>query len=179
MEEIKILLLVLEKAEQILSLVNLPDSTIKKYNELKELSCNKLKIDFFPLQKSFNLSSQTNKSITSLDNIKESALTYHINKLKDANNKRGVMIDYLMKIADSSYGNHISQTELFGGLISQLDTLKLSNVNLDELDYQSKLDDGNISDSINKIEILCKRLELLKKENLDNLQKLKYRSVSL
>ncbi len=51
MEDVKVLLLVLEKAEQILSLVNLPDSTIKKYNELKEICCSKLRIDFFPLQK--------------------------------------------------------------------------------------------------------------------------------
>ena len=46
MQNVDALLLVLEKAEQILSLVNLPESTVKKYNELKEITCNKLNIEF-------------------------------------------------------------------------------------------------------------------------------------
>ena len=35
-DEINVVMILLEKAEQILSYVNLPLSTLKKYNELKE-----------------------------------------------------------------------------------------------------------------------------------------------
>jgi hypothetical protein len=93
MEDVKILLLVLEKAEQILSLVNLPESTIKKYNELKQLCCSKLKIDFFPLQKSSNLySNDTNQSNIYIN---------HIFNLKEISNKKDIIINHILNTLDS------------------------------------------------------------------------------
>ena len=51
-ENLNVILLLLDRAEQILSLINLPDSTISKYNQLKELTFDKLNMDFKPLEKS-------------------------------------------------------------------------------------------------------------------------------
>jgi hypothetical protein len=41
----QILMILLEKAEQILSIINLPDITVIKYNQLIELTYEKLEFD--------------------------------------------------------------------------------------------------------------------------------------
>ena len=50
-KEFKLLLNLLEKAEQIISIINLPDSSISKYNTLKKMTFEMLNINFIPLQK--------------------------------------------------------------------------------------------------------------------------------
>ena len=58
-KEFKLLFNLLEKAEQILSIINLSDSSISKYNTLKKLTFEQLNLDFKPLEKRYI------KSITS------------------------------------------------------------------------------------------------------------------
>ena len=50
-KEFKLLLNLLDKIEQIISIINLPDSSILKYNELKKMTFDMLNINFTPLQK--------------------------------------------------------------------------------------------------------------------------------
>ena len=50
-KEFQLLLNLLEKAEQIISIINLPDSSISKYNTLKKMTFDMLNINFIPLQK--------------------------------------------------------------------------------------------------------------------------------
>jgi hypothetical protein len=50
-KEFKLLLNLLEKAEQILSIINLPESSISKYNTLKKMTYDMLNIEFKPLEK--------------------------------------------------------------------------------------------------------------------------------
>ena len=50
-KEFKVLFNLLEKAEQIISIINIPDSSLEKYNTLKKMTCDILNIDFIPLQK--------------------------------------------------------------------------------------------------------------------------------
>ena len=52
---IKPLLLLLQKAEQIITIINLPSSSIEKYNQLKEISFKKCGLEFTPLVKNDNL----------------------------------------------------------------------------------------------------------------------------
>ena len=52
---IKPILLLLEKAEQIISIINLPSSSIDKYNQLKEISFKKCGLEFKPLIKNNDL----------------------------------------------------------------------------------------------------------------------------
>ena len=47
-QTIKLLLHLLEKAEQILSIINLSDSSTQKYNKLKEIIFNKCNLPFRP-----------------------------------------------------------------------------------------------------------------------------------
>lgn len=61
-DNMKIILILLEKAEQILSIINLPDSAIAKYNTLKELSFDKIGFEYKPLTK--KISMQNNNTNT-------------------------------------------------------------------------------------------------------------------
>ena len=52
---IKPLLFLLQKAEQIISIINLPVSSIDKYNQLKEISFKKCGLEYTPLVKNVEL----------------------------------------------------------------------------------------------------------------------------
>ena len=59
-KEFKVLFNLLEKAEQIISIIDLPDSAISKYNTLKKMTFDLLNIDFIPLQKKKITSNEQN-----------------------------------------------------------------------------------------------------------------------
>ena len=62
-KEFTLLFNLLEKAEQILSIINLSDSSISKYNTLKKLTFEMLKLEFKPLEKKYiSASNQTNQN---------------------------------------------------------------------------------------------------------------------
>ena len=50
-KEFKLLFNLLEKSEQILSIIDLSDSSISKYNTLKKLTFEILNLEFNPLEK--------------------------------------------------------------------------------------------------------------------------------
>ena len=58
---IKPLLFLLQKAEQIINLINLPSSSIDKYNQLKEISFKKCGLEFTPLVKNENFNRNLQK----------------------------------------------------------------------------------------------------------------------
>jgi hypothetical protein len=160
MEDVKILLLVLEKAEQILSLVNLPESTIKKYNELKQLCCSKLKIDFFPLQKSSNLySNDTNQSNIYIN---------HIFNLKEISNKKDIIINHILNTLDSyiinpsSLNYYNNQPQGLNSILNKQQKLKF---NIEDLEFELKTESINISEIINKADSLIKQISILSTES--------------
>ena len=64
-------MLLLQKAEQILSIINLPKSSLDKYNTLKEISFKKCGLEYTPLVKNTELikNSIINNSNNSNNNI--------------------------------------------------------------------------------------------------------------
>lgn len=121
---VKVLLSLLEKAELILSIVNLPETTINKYNHLKEITFEKLNMEFIPLNikrqsKNPNLSARntnttasnffdlnsnnnninnitTNYNSINLTNILENQL----NRLRSINSRKSVIIDFLFELIE-------------------------------------------------------------------------------
>jgi hypothetical protein len=82
-KQIRLILLLLEKAEQILSILNLPDSAIQKYNKLKEITFSKCSLEFHPLIKknqNNNNSSPSNNS-TLRSNINNKTNTTFVSDL--------------------------------------------------------------------------------------------------
>ena len=68
LQYIKPILLLLQKAEQIINIINLPSSSIDKYNQLKEISFKKCGLEFTPLVKNENFI----KNLYKENNINES-----------------------------------------------------------------------------------------------------------
>ena len=71
---IKPLLLLLQKAEQIISIINLPTSSIDKYNQLKEISFKKCGLEYTPLVKNVDLIKNFQKDNNSNNNDQKKIL---------------------------------------------------------------------------------------------------------
>jgi hypothetical protein len=149
---LNIILGLLDKAEQILSIINLSDPIIGKYNQLKELSFSKLGLDFYPLI------SKTRKM------SKQNIDTPLVDKLKNLSAKKSVMIEFLfdliekMKFEDNMY---MKQYLLENNLMKQLEK-NLNNItrsisqSSDDFEFELKLEDIKIKDYFCKSEIFYK-----------------------
>ena len=74
---IKPLLLLLEKAEQIISIINLPASSIDKYNQLKEISFKKCGLEYTPLVKNVEFIKKFQKNNNINNNNEENKTKYN------------------------------------------------------------------------------------------------------
>ena len=119
-KEFKLLFNLLEKAEQILSIINLSDSSISKYNTLKQLTFEQLNLDFKPLEKKYikshtssfpnnqGLNNENNKNINDdslylsyFVNIKKSLLIdLTLNYIENMNKKEQNLNYYLNSLTD-------------------------------------------------------------------------------
>lgn len=184
-DELKIILLVLEKAEQILSLVNLPESTINKYNELKQISCNKLNMEFFPLTKSsINqtlTSTKVNINTINQDHLNTEVLIKYILILRELLNKKNALINFFVNLIENyiispNINSNTSVEYLISILIKKLEShssefynvnntnILSGSVNLDDLEFDLKLEDIKIKEMVSKAETSAKRLNLFIKE---------------
>ena len=99
-ENLNVILLLLDRAEQILSLINLPDSTISKYNQLKELTFDKLNMDFKPLEKSkVNLKSE-NKKLDNSNSFNNNFVSESMQRLRSISNKKNIIIENVFEMID-------------------------------------------------------------------------------
>jgi hypothetical protein len=153
-ENLKTVLTLLDKAEQILSILNLSETTIGKYNQLKELAFDKLGIDFYPLVNKGRKPKSQGSDVNSL----------LVDKLKFISAQKSVIIDFLfdliekMKFEDNSY---MKQYLFENNLMKELE-FNLNNVaknfskNSDEFEFELKLEDIKIKDFICKTDIYYK-----------------------
>ena len=151
MQNIDTILLVLEKAEQILSLVNLPDSTVKKYNELKELTCIKLGIEYFPLRKSSNL--YNTYSSYNNDNNSNNKDNY-INNYRDISYKKSLIIDYLMEIINKSYNTQDINYNTNNKISNLFNKYNLLDPNVIDYNHDLNLEENNLKEKVINIEYL-------------------------
>ena len=125
---IKPLLVLLQKAEQIISIINLPVSSIDKYNQLKEISFKKCGLEYTPLVKNVEL----------------------IKNFQHNNNKEENKIKYNKILYELS----ICKNKIIDMILTFIETNKLPNINNnkdDKLFLNSK--DFNINCNILKEEI--------------------------
>ena len=95
-KEFKLLFNLLEKAEQILSIINLSDSSISKYNTLKQLTFEQLNLEFKPLEKRY-IKSHTSPPFSNDQNISNDKLnddSLYISYF--VNIKKSLLIDLML-----------------------------------------------------------------------------------
>ena len=139
------LLLLLQKAEQIISIINLPKSSIDKYNQLKEISFKKCGLEFKPLNKNEDLIKNFHKKNNSIEqsNIKVNKIEKEFSVIK---NKLLDLIFGFIKSFESISKNKDNYFNEFN-----------TNCNLLKEEINSIINEGNIkinleNNSINKEE---------------------------
>ena len=102
---IKPLMLLLQKAEQILSIINLPKSSLDKYNTLKEISFKKCGLEYTPLVKNTELvkNSINNNSNNSINNI-ELDEKHLINDFSIIKNK---LFDIILTYIETNFNSNV------------------------------------------------------------------------
>jgi len=83
LQYIKPILLLLQKAEQIINIINLPSSSIDKYNQLKEISFKKCGLEFTPLVKNENIIKNFNKENNIIKNPEDLIQENEISEIKN------------------------------------------------------------------------------------------------
>jgi len=184
---LKILLGLLEKAEQILGLINLPETTLHKYNQLKEITFNKLNFEFRPIEEKKFQKNQNN----SMRNMNTTGNNFsqdynnnfqmeHINRFRMLNVRKSAIIEYLFELIEKfkyEGNNHMRQYYLdnqnfnleyiLEKAIGNMNNFNKSlNLN-DDLDFELKLEDLKLKDFIGKSDI-CYRKFLSDLKNLES-----------
>jgi hypothetical protein len=186
-EILKPILILLEKAEQILSILNLSDNTVRKYNQLKELTFEKLHLKFNPLTKENSITNIANTNSrypnSNLDNIwsiiiKERNLNVRKNQIIEflieliekfvfenafSCGKSGLTnsgsVQYLKKFLNEKENFLNQQYEKL--LTDQYNFKTDSNManlkNLDDLEFEIKMEEIKIKEYLNKSEMSYKK----------------------
>jgi len=193
---VKVVLNLLEKAELILSIVNLPETTINKYNHLKEITFEKLNLDFTPISirkqgKNPNISSRnintTNSNIyenTNYNNINLNN-SEQLNRLRIINARKTVIIEFLFdliekfKFENNLYMRHyfldnqnFNLNYLTDKALENMKNLSKSSNFLEDFDFELKLEEIKLKDFIGKSDISYRKflsnLKNMNNQNFDN-----------
>ena len=169
-KEFKLLFNLLEKAEQILSIINLSDSSISKYNTLKKLTFEQLNIDFKPLEKRYikshtspPFSNNQNNNDENIQNIKDDSL--YISHF--INIKKSLLIDLMMNYIS----NIINQEQNLNFYLNSL--TEIYNLSPDIITKKTTKDiitDINIEES--KMAVLFTKIDQIFVQNFENTEKI-------
>lgn len=173
-QTIKLLLHLLEKAEQILSIINLSDSSTQKYNKLKEIIFNKCNLPFRPLvKKTFisttSVSNSSRSSIVSdLSTISNHQSTYSsYDSLKQLTIKKNLMIELLFDIIDNMRMSNVKicrnqmmkESKDFQIKLDSIYTYSQSSTFVDN-DFDYKIDELKFNDYLSKCDLNVKTISL-------------------
>lgn len=172
-KEFKLLLNLLDKAEQILSIINLPDSSIAKYNTLKKMTFEILNIEFKPLEKKFISSSNSennNNNINIQNNIDDIIYILHF-----LNIKKSMLIDLILDFIKNN--NNIEQEKNLNFFLTSLTDIynlpesTITSKNVEDITYDTKNEESKIAELFTKIDnVFVNTFENIKnmKANYDN-----------
>ena len=144
-EDLCLLLSLLEKAEKILSLINLSDTAISKYNQLKQMTFEKLNISFTPLiKRATNI--QMDNQISNQDNLIQILFYQSMKKSMLID----LLIDYISKLPDSNCNSYITS-------LNNIFNIPFQNKSIDEIDCETKNQEQKICDLFSKCDELIKK----------------------
>ena len=153
-KEFKLLFNLLEKAEQILSIINLSDSSISKYNTLKKLTYEMLNLEFKPLEKKYiSPSSDSSQNILNNNpNVNDEALYL----LYFQNIKKSMLIDLILNFIVNN--NNLSEEPNLNYYLNSLteifnlssDTVISKSPN--DISYEAKVEDTKLAELFTKVD---------------------------
>lgn len=173
-QTIKLLLHLLEKAEQILSIINLSESSTQKYNKLKEIIFTKCGLPFHPLIKKVSVSttSVTNTSrsslVSDLSTISNHQSTFSLpENMKLLTMKKNMIIELLfdviekMKISNVKICRNqmIKDSKVFQVQLDNIYSYSSTSTYVDN-EFDFKLDELKFNDYLSKCDLTVKALAL-------------------
>ena len=142
-KEFKLLLNLLDKIEQIISIINLPDSSISKYNTLKKMTFDMLNINFTPLQK--------RKLDENIENKNEP-----LNILFMLNKQKIMLIELLLDyITNNNSLFHEKNLEHYLGSLTEIYNLSKENFDIkteEEIFYEVNSEINTLAEIFNRID---------------------------
>ena len=167
-KEFKLILNLLEKAEQILSIINLPESSISKYNTLKKMTFDMLNIEFKPLEKNPLRSQSSDNKNNNHSNLPDDIL-YILHFL---NIKKNLLIDLILNFIINN--NNVEQEKDLNYFLTSLSEIfnlstdKISSKTINDITYESKEEEVKISNLFTKIDqIFVNNFEKIKQMKLN------------
>ena len=149
-KEFQVLLNLLEKAEQIISILNLPDSSLSKYNTLKKMTFDMLNLEFIPLQKR-NIEINDQKPEGTIENNNETLnILYMLNTQKILIIQ--LLLDYIMNNNEVIEKKNLNQ---FLGTLTEIYNLSKEPFNKkteEQIFYDVKKETNKLSEIFTKID---------------------------
>ena len=143
-KEFQVLLNLLEKAEQIISILNLPDSSLSKYTTLKKMTFDMLNLEFIPLQKR-NIEVNDQKPEGTIENNNETLnILYMLNTQKILIIQ--LLLDYIMNNNEVVEKKNLNQ---FLGTLTEIYNLSKEPFNKkteEQIFYEVKKETNKLSE---------------------------------
>ena len=159
-KEFKLLFNLLEKAEQILSIINLSDSSISKYNTLKKLTFEMLNLEFKPLEKRYiksNIPSPSSLSNNNKNTKKESLLNTNDDSLyilHFINIKKSLLIDLMLNYITNTINQEKNLNYYLNSLteIYNLSSDIITGKNPKDIELEAKNEEAKMAELFTKID---------------------------
>ena len=161
-KEFKLLFNLLEKAEQILSIINLSDSSVSKYNTLKKLTFEMLNLEFKPLEKRY-IKPQTENTPPPIPQEKNDDSLYI---LQFINIKKSMLIDLILNYI-SNLNNSEQNLDYYLNSLTDIYNLSpdiITTKALKDISSEAKNEEKNMASLFTKIDqIFVNNFEILEK----------------
>ena len=160
-KEFKLLFNLLEKAEQILSMINLSDSSISKYNTLKKLTFEMLNLEFKPLEKRYIKSNIPSPSSLSNNNNKNTKKESLLNTNDDSlyilhfiNIKKSLLIDLMLNYITNTISQEKNLNYYLNSLteIYNLSSDIITGKNPKDIELEAKNEEAKMAELFTKID---------------------------
>ena len=160
-KEFKLLFNLLEKAEQILSIINLSDSSISKYNTLKKLTFEMLNLEFKPLEKRYIKSNIPSSSSLSNNNNKNTKKESLLNTNDDSlyilhfiNIKKSLLIDLMLNYITNTINQEKNLNYYLNSLteIYNLSSDIITGKNPKDIELEAKNEEAKMAELFTKID---------------------------
>ena len=180
-KKLKLILKLLEKSEQILSIINLPESAIVKYNQLKEITFNKCSLLYSPLTKQIHQSNSNLSSKSSVSTLRNFKYNFNnnnnislitnfdnnnlIDEIKILNYKKNVLIEILFELFDKK--NEKNDFNFLNNVQNVLNNINNNN-NIENFDIKNE--EIKLNEFIKKCDFYIKNF-INNNENNENFNK--------
>ena len=176
-KEFKLLFNLLEKAEQILSIINLSDSSISKYNTLKKITFEMLNLEFKPLEKRY-IKAQSSIPVTNTEKSKNEIINDDgLYILHFINLKKNLLIDLMLNYI-SNLNNQQQNLNYYLNSLTDIYNLSpdlITSKTPNEIISETKNEEAKISALFTKIDqIFVKNFEINEegRKNLEEINKI-------